>query len=319
MKKLFCIITLVTLLLGCLTLSAAAEHDYAAFGLTTPSGMPTLSEDMQVLSLKGHTYRRIDLTKFILNIGGGVNGASLELSDTQKGVIKQGLVYWDMEQTVAKVVLELEAGAEMTLYFVNDNYRSQAEALLSGENIDVQINFYWPTEYELITPLSDLQGTPITVHNDFVRESNTFNVFAHVDPLSISYQKGILLDNRGTLYYLDFEANGMLSSNYYVGKDIYVMIYEITNEDLKVELSKCIQEYYDDGVGVFYDDNFTEQLSTGILIFLFIGVPGLILVCAVVLLIKSKGYQRKNWIVTAVLSVCTVAVFAIVTVLIMRI
>ena len=528
MKKLFCIVTLVALLLGCMTLSAAADHDYADFGLNEPGGLTTLSEDLQVLTLKGHTYRRMDLTKFNLMLGGGVN---LILSDSQKSTIESGLVYWDMDQVTAKVVLELAEGAQMTLYFVNDNHRNQIEALLSGNDILVRTNLNYTMEDPLIAPIADFRGPVITMDNRSLSGAYSFTVAAYVDGLQLSYTKGILLDDRsGTLYYLDYDDNGFAVNEYSQSMDITVQVHEVTNAALKAELNKngvgviddgevpdtflsddlqsltlkgeifrrmdlsgfelllensgslhlsvvqkknrqittgsvswdddfnaahvtleyadgtqvsmyfinssryyqtealisgedidarvefywpeehhviapfehfkgalkhvsdgelnsfntfevyghveglelrlrkglilagkdtlyymdfaengidpnayydyepqgkqvyeitdaalkaelmtYIQAYYDDGVGIFYDDAFTEKLSTGVLIALFAGVPGLILICAVVLGIKSKGYQRKTWIVTAALSGCTVVVFSVITVLVMRI
>ena len=322
MKKLFSIITLVMLLLGCLALPAVAAkdpsytyHDYADFD---PEEIPDtfLSEDMQVLTLKGETYHRMNLSGFELSLE---NYGKLPLSEDQKGQIANNTVWWDGYRITAQVALEYVDGTEITMYFVNDHRRSAVEALASGEDIEGRVEFYWPEDHTVIAPLSDFKGTPKPISYGDLSGYNIFEVYGHVEGLNLQYRKGLVLENRGIVYYLDFAENGIDPNTYYEYEYSTKQVYEITDEALKAELSKYIGEYYDDGVGMFYDEAFTEKLSAGVLIVLFAGVPAAILIWAVVLLIKSKGYQRKSWIVTAGLSGCTVVVFTIVTVLIMRI
>lgn len=315
MKKLFSIITLFMLLLGCLTLPTAATDDYSGYDLEVLTDFTSLSEDMQVLTIYGKTYHRMDLSAFDLY---NESGTDLYLSASQQEQIKHGFVLFDTSLITAQVTLEFKDGSSMSMFFINDAFRSQVETLMTSEDINGQVQFYWPNEYVVTAPLSDFRGTPVTVSQHILNQANEFAVNAKMDGLELQYQKGTVLEEKGVLYYVDFKENGIEAADYYKNHRTSLEGYEITDEALKAELTKYIQAYYDDGVGVFYDDDFTEKLSTGVLIFLFGVVPLGILILAVVLARRSKGYQRITWIVTGGLSSGTLAVFLLIARFLLR-
>ena len=129
MKKLICTLTVLLLLLGCLTIPAAAgediavtevvpyKEDYATMVLDA-----TLSEDLQVLTMNGETYHRMDLTNFELYHN---YGSELTLSDSQKEQIKTSEIWYDDQLLTAQVTLSYRDGFEASMYFVLDSRRSE--------------------------------------------------------------------------------------------------------------------------------------------------------------------------------------------------
>ena len=319
MKKLFCIITVVLLLLGCLTMTVCATSDpsegtnIADFGLEVSA--PVISEDLQTLTMNGETFHRMDLSDLDYYLE---EGYSLDLTESQKALVKRAMVYQDWEKMIAEVELYYRDGATLTLTFAADSRRAQLEQLLTGEDIEGLVEFYWPEDVIVSGPMGSFKENPVTLDSRVLDYCNEFQVFGSVEGLETRVLKGALLEEKGSLYYVEFKENDIDPNEFFPAKYTRLEGYEITDETLKSQLMECIESYYSDGSGMFYDDEFTEQLSAVILTVLFGAVPLGILALAVVLALRSKGYQRITWIVTSCLSGGALTVFIIIAQYLLR-
>ena len=299
MKKTIITILTLVLLLGCLTPVVSA------------SSWPTLSEDLQTLTIDGETYHRFNTTTLLYDI---YEEMSLELSETQKEIFLDGSVYFSPDKIIADVTIRYKDGASISAGYVKDSAREQMEDLTQNKNMNGSVEFYWPEEITVSAPMEDFKGEAVELDSLVLDYCNFFQVYGSVSTYEIITLQGSLLEEQGELYYVDFSENPrIVPDKFFPHEYTSLKGYKIPDGTLKSQLTKAIDAYYSDGLGVLYDDDFSEKLSTVLLIFLFAGIPSLILIWSVVLLIRSKGYQRKTWAVTAGMACGTLVVFAIVT------
>lgn len=302
MKKILSVL-ISLLLLSCLSLSV-----YAA----SPS--ITLSEDLQTLTIDGETYHRMDTSSLDYWYG---EDYTVQLTDAQKTQLKDVNVTLDPEQIVADVFMYFRDGSTLYCSYVKDSHREQLTDLIEGSQTEAQVDFYWPEDTIVSAPIDDFKGTPVQLGSYELNYCDWFTVYGSVSELEVRSIIGSLLVEQGKYYYVDFaEHPQIIPYDFYPPDYDTLNAYEITDEALLQELEIAVNEYYSDGTGIFYDDSFTENLSTVVLVLIFGVIPGAVLVLAVIFLIRRKGYQRLTWSITAGFAAAELVVFVILTVII---
>jgi hypothetical protein len=267
-----------------------------------------LSEDFLTLTLDGETYHRMDTSAFEWSYGYEVN---LNLTQTQLELVKEGTVNFDHSNVIAEVNLYYQDGSSLYASYVKDSQRDRLIAMLEDDNAVVEIE-YWNNSNFTKASIKDYKGNAIVLSERILSYCDYYYVFGHAEDLDIYTRPGALLVEQGKYYYVDFSENKLDADKFTPWEHSSLAGYEITNEALIQQLDRDMADYYDDGIGAIYDDEFTEDLSTAVLIGVFGIFPGVVLLLAVILLIRNKGYQRLTWAITAGLSAAELTVFGII-------
>lgn len=318
MKKLFCMFLAAMLLCG-LTLSVSATeetHDWADFEIDAGNAMPFLSEDFTTLTIDGETYHRMDISYFenyTLE-----NELFIALTDDQQLQVKNATLATDSKKIIASVSITYRDGSSFSAGFVKDSQRDRLTALLEDENTTAWVEFWNAYSVSATAPIKNFKGKPVQLRDNFLNYCDQFFVYGINYNINIRCILGVVLTHEGKFYYVDAQETGYNPYDSDLWSYDFLDGYEITNEALLTALQENTEEYYSDGVGMLYDDDFTEDMSIGVLVLLFGILPGFVLILAVILLIRSKGYQRKTWAVTAGIAASELAVFGVLVGIFMR-
>lgn len=323
MKKFICTL-MVTLLLWGLALSVSATadpaetHDWAGFGdVADIAGVEEelyngISEDLTVLTLDGETYHRMDASAFQPEYYWSED-FPLPLSEAQQAQINNA--YWEHmgNKAIVSVTIIYWDGVTWSAYYVKDSLRDTLTDMLEGETSTVTVE-QWLKSRNVTASLKDFKGTPIKIKGTLLNYATEFEVLCTNEYLELSCQRGIVLEEDGKFYYVDFQENNIHADHFNRFSYGYLDGYEITDPTLLQELEESTELYYSDTVGALYDDDFTEAMSVGVLVLIFGIFPGALLILAVIRLIQTKSHQRKAWIATAALAASELAVFGVLVV-----
>ena len=260
------------------------------------------------LTIDGETYHRMDTTRLEYPLE---NQSSIALTDAQQLQLKDALVHTDADNIIAEVSLTYQDGASLLAGYVKDSQRDQLTALLEDENTKATVEFWYTEGKYPISPVKDFKGTSVTLHQQILHYCDQFIVYGVSEELDIRSILGVVLAEGGKFYYVDAKETGYHPYDYDLWEYASLDGYEITDEALLATLEANTAEYYSDGVGMLYDDQFTEMLSIAVLVLVFGILPGALLILAVIFLIRNKGYQRKTWTVTAGLAGSVLTVFGV--------
>jgi hypothetical protein len=239
------------------------------------------------------------------------NELSIALTDEQQLQVKKATLETDSKDIIALVSLTYQDGSTLSAGFVKDSQRERLTALLEDENTTAWVEFWNSYSQSITSPIKNFKGTPTKLDRKFLNYCDQFNVYGINYNINIRSILGVVLTHDGKFYYVDAQETGYNPYDSDLWSYDFLDGYEITNEALLTALQENTEEYYSDGVGMLYDDDFTEDMSIGVLVLLFGILPGFVLILAVVLLIRSKGYQRKTWAVTAGIAASELAVFGV--------
>jgi hypothetical protein len=239
---------------------------------------------------------------------------SVPLSESQRMQIANATMFYSYHNDIiVKLDLAYTDGATLSATYVKDSYRDRLTAMLEDELGNATVEFWFDTRTPTVAPIKDFKGIPMILKGDILDYGDNFTVYGIRDDLDLRCHLGVVIVEGGKFYYADFKENGLPSPR--DGFDIWpystLKGYEITDPALLESLKNNTEAYYSDGVGALYDDDFTEDMSIGVLVLLFGILPGFVLILAVVLLIRNKGYQRKTWAVTAGIAASELAVFGV--------
>lgn len=292
MKKYVAILLAALLMSFCLSFTVSAEAD--SF---------TLSEDLMTLTWKGKSYVRMDTscTTFY-------NCENIDLDPQLTPQQREQFIDWTFNLSedgyMIDAALYYRTGGFLSCSYILEEFAPQLDAYQKADGVDCRIEIDLEP---IIVPEARLKGQPTTLSGKTLEQANQYDVYADVTDEFFYISTGTLLIHQGKFYYVDHSE--MTRNPGYFDPYEYETLdcYQITDEELCQKLN---------GLGLSEDDlEALLELGTEVLVvFIFGLVPAGILVLALVLLIKRKGYYKVTWGITA--GFCVAELITFVTVLV---
>ena len=305
MKKRICIVMVLVILSVCLCMSVSAEAPF------------TISEDYKTLSVEGAVYTRVDAT--MLSVEYPYMDIP-ELTEEQMQELKCVYLNYSEEMVLMQAEFHFNDGATFIATYIRDDYREKFEGFLSSFSGKVEIDFGWPEDNTIIADAADLKGSPVTLSENELSMSDWFQVHAVSEWNGVTIFTGSVLLIDDSYYYVDFKECGISASDgFFPYEYMELNAYEITDEAVLADLNDAHDLYIDSDYGIFYNDDFAENLSSICLILLFAVIPVAVLVVAVIFTIRSKGYYRLIWGVVTGLAGGELVIFTILAEILRRV
>lgn len=307
MKKFISVIIAVILLSSCFGISAFAGS------LTV-----TFSDDFQKLYMGANSYSRIDASMLVLE-NSEVKINKIELSAAQQETVKNVSLCANKQCNVIEADIYYKDGAWLNVTFLQDDYMEEYYKLVNSQINEYIIDFAWPEGNSVKAQKEDIFGSPTTLYKNELEMCNSFMVSGQSNDGSLVVFTGSLLIYRDNYYYVDFAEAGVgeRSWSFYPGDYRELSARKITDSELLESIKAAEDEFYADDFGFFYDDNFTESVSTIFIVFIFAVIPFAIFIVFLILAIRSKTFYKKLFGTVCILSAAELTVFAIIATFIM--
>lgn len=294
MKKLLSIFLTVLALVCLLSVTANAEE------------ILTLSDDLQTLTLGDRTYSRADLSAMDLYYD--AESYKLQVPKQLRTQLKQALAYPTDNRWVISVELYYLDGSRQDICFAYDEVKSELLRVCQDDELACGMRVWWEENPSVTAPISRFKGTPATLENYELTVLDTYDVTYFYRELEVSVHRGFVCEYMKAYYYVDYQENNIVNPvGFYPfeGPD-HLKAYEITDPELVAQIDKAIESQYSG------ETQIGQILSAIFLFFVFAIIPMGILIPAVIFAIRSKGYYRLTWSVTAGLCAAELSVFAVI-------
>lgn len=248
-----------------------------------------LSDDLQTIQVGNLTYVRADVSRLTGYFGGGFD-IVLDLTDEQKETIKSAYVDTHKIGVALEVTFTYHDNSRLTAYYIDQSRQDAYTQLLTTDDIIVELRY--PDYNRVKMSAEAARGQEEILFIDQIYRANTFEVLA-ADSDGLEVYRGELLMIGKQYYYFDFDENG--TTDIYENERCHAWL--ITDEELVSRLDAALEEYYEDGLGVLEDQDFSEKISRLFLIFLFVALPGIAFVVFLILAIRAKTpvYRKLLW------------------------
>lgn len=307
MKKIISIICTVVFLFSLLGFTALAENSNI-----------TISEDYKTIYADGYTYSRFNVS--MLDVWFSEPEDNVVLSETQKENIDMVSLRCNDYNNVIEATFHYKDGSHLEATFLRDDYHEQYAELLKDNSLNSEIDFEWPEDNIVEAKVNELFGTVVTLDEEVLAQSDTFEVTVSNKDESLKIHKGWILSFDGDFYYVDFEESDLdRDMRYEFWTREGVVVHEIDEDALVQKLTKAQEAYWDDGLGFFENGDFTEMVSLIFIIFVFAVVPMVVLILFIILAIRAKSIYKKMFRATYILCGAELAVFATLLIILQRI
>lgn len=300
MKKLFCVFLALLATVCLLSMSVSAEASVI------------LSDDLQTMTINDKTYSRADLSAMDLYYD--VESYPVQVPQQLQSQLKQASAYTAQNQWIVSVELYYLDGSRQDICFVYDGVRSELLRLCQDDELICSVQVWWEDVPSVSASISRFKGTPTMLESSELTFLDAHHVTYFYRELDANVHRGFVCEYMETFYYVDFQENNIVNPVGFFphsGPDA-LMAYEITDTDLIERLDELIESEYSG------ETEIGQILSALFLCFVFAVIPGVIMIVCVIFSIRSKGYYRLTWAVTAGLCAAELGVFAIIVSLILR-
>lgn len=294
MKKLLGVFLVLLALVCLLSVTANAQTNV------------TLSDDLQTLTLGDRTYSRADLSAMAVSFSNTID--HIQVSDDLQSQLKHTIVYTNDNKWVISLELYYLDGSRQEITFVYDEVKAELLRMCQDDDLVYGMTMWWEDTPSFTTPISRLKGTPIILDNPSIPYDDSYQVTHYYPELDCYIYRGMIIEYQGQFYYVDYLENNIYNPVYYHPYDYtgQLKAYEITDPELVAQIDKAIESQYSG------ETQIGQILSAIFLFFVFAIIPMGILIPAVIFAIRSKGYYRLTWSVTAGLCAAELSVFAVI-------
>lgn len=294
MKKLFCVFLALMATVCLLSVTVSAEEAYI------------LSDDLQTLTLGDRTYSRADLSAMDLYYD--AESHKLQVPKQLKTQLKQALAYPTDNQWVISVELYYLDGSRQDICFAYDEVKPELLRVCQNDELACGMQVWWEENPSVTAPISRFKGTPATLENYELTVLDTYEVTYFYRELGVTVHRGFVCEYMEAYYYVDYQENNIVNPvGFYPfeGPD-HLKAYKITDAELIGQIDEALDSQYN---GASFSG---QAISAFFLCFVFGLIPLAILVLSLILSIRSKGYYRLTWGITAGLCAAELSVFVII-------
>lgn len=298
MKKIISCLLLVTVL--CLGLSLTAYANDRDF---------TVSEDYKTIILDGITYIRTNTSSMIVYETREL-GRQPTLSTSQKSELLDTVFRADTQKDLLEGTFFFIDGTILSASYLREGYLEEFIHWTTGDDVEYEIDFYWPSGNTVPVTVDQLKGEPVTLGDTTLYWSETYEVTLPIENESRYVQRGVVLIENDQYYYLDYPENPQLIINGYYDPSMYSSIdaYEITDPQLLASLKQAKKDS-EQGTQILSSSSFGNTLSAIMMTLLFGVLPLGMLILTGILAIRSKGSYRVIWGATAGFACTTLLIY----------
>ena len=258
----------------------------------------TISEDYQTVQLGDTTFTRTN-TNSVVFYGTYELPIKPTLTPKQAQELGDCTFYMDESSNLLEAEFYYRDGSCLTVGYVTEELKQTIDEVSSNNDLELMVDFEWPYENSVSTTVNDLMGAPKVLSGETLAWSEHFNVYLCLKQDTQFIRRGYVLEEGGRFYYVDIQENGLDCLPYWSPSEYdSVNAYVITDPELLSQLEDAI-DARNTVNDVFTDSSFTNSLSTVLMSLLFGLFPAAIFVLTLILSIRSKGYYRLIWGITA--------------------
>lgn len=269
----------------------------------------TISEDLQTLHYNGQTYTQVNTLNFTYSYA--YMQIDTQLSPSQQSTFNSVKVLSNDDETLIEATFISHDGIQTIIGYLPEQLVPEYERTLEDVETPYQVE-YWDT---LRLTDADLRGAPVRLDQDTAYRCEEFHVLLPLKGTELNVLKGALLIDGDSYYYVDFQESNIANRqgyySYEQGEEIAA--YMITDPALCEAIAEAYALEYALGLG---DGIYT--VTAFLLVIIFGLLPGGVLVLSLILGSCSKErFYQKAWRIVAALSGAALAVFIIVTLILL--
>ena len=274
----------------------------------------SVDENFSTLTLDDERYEAFDFS-----VSGKADFSELNctfnLTDTQKETVEKIDAQINEQGNVISAVYTFKNGSVLSTYYLHEDFFEEYDTVNSdGWNL-CEIDFIYPENNILNFTKDKLLGESYNLSMAEDEIANWFDVDAVSGDKSFRVTKGILIDTDKEYYYLDFKSAGITYSDFDVENYDYLPVYRITDPEVKEQIDKAIDEYYDDGFGFLNDDKTTKKVSDIVLAIIFLILPFAVFVLFFILALRSKTKYKKLFRTIYILALILTLIFVVLAII----
>lgn len=294
MKKLLCVFLALVAAVCLLSVTVSAEPALV------------LSEDLQTLTLDDRTYSRADLSAMDLYYNGDT--FPVQLPQNLHSQAKSAIGYCTDNEWVISVEIYYQDGSRLDIYFAYDEVKSELLRLCQDDELVCGIQLWWSDGLSGSAPISKFKGALTQMDGRDLAYTDTYTVVHEYRELNVSVYRGFVSEFKGDYYYVDYRENNIPNPMGFYAADwpLPLKAYKITDAELIEQIDEALDSQYNSA-------SFSGQaISAFFLCFVFGLIPLAILVLSLIITIRSRGYYRLTWAITAGLCAAELSVFFLV-------
>ena len=274
----------------------------------------SVDENFSTFTLDNERYEAFDFS-----VSGKADFSELNctfnLTDTQKETVEKIDAQINEQGNVISAVYTFKNGSVLSTYYLHEDFFEEYDTVNSdGWNL-CEIDFIYPENNILNFTKDKLLGESYNLSMAEDEIANWFDVVAVSGDKSFRVTKGILIDTDEEYYYLDFKSAGITYSDFDVENYDYLPVYRITDPEVKEQIDKAIDEYYDDGFGFLNDDKTTKKVSDIVLVIIFLILPFAVFVLFFILALRSKTKYKKLFRTIYILALILTLIFVVLAII----
>jgi len=243
----------------------------------------------------------------------------VKLSPTQEESIKKVDLLSDYDEIAFFADIVYKNGIKLSVSYLREDFMDDYTRLLNNEFESYTIDFLWPEGNTVTASKESLSGEKVTLTSEELMRISAYDVYADNGTEVLRYITGSLLIYDDDYYYVDFKEIGYDVSElygFYPSDYKKLDAHKITDQTLILNLAGAENRYYDDNLGFFYDDDFTEKISAVFIVFVFAVIPLAVCILFLIFTIRSKAIYRKLYAAVTLISAAELAIFTILAVMI---
>ena len=273
-----------------------------------------VDENFLSLTLDGERYESFDFA-----VSGKTDFTELNctfnLTDTQNETVKGIDAQINEQGNIISATYTFKNGSVLSAYYLHEDFLEEYDTVNSdGWNL-CEIDFIYPENNILNFTKDKLLGESYNLSMAEDEIANWFDVDAVSVDKSFRVTKGILIDTDEEYYYLDFKSAGITYSDFDVENYDHLPVYRITDPEVKEQIDKAIDEYYDDGFGFLNDDKTTKKVSDIVLVIIFLILPFAVFVLFFILALRSKTKYKKLFRTIYILALILTLIFVVLAII----
>ena len=274
----------------------------------------SVDENFSTLTLDDERYEAFDFS-----VSGKADFSELnctfDLTATQKETVEKIDAEINHQGNIISATYTFKNGSVLSTYYLHEDFFEEYDTVNSdGWNL-CEIDFIYPENNILNFTKDKLLGESYNLSMAEDEIANWFDVVAVSGDKSFRVTKGILIDTDEEYYYLDFKSAGITYSDFDVENYDHLPVYRITDPEVKEQIDKAIDEYYDDGFGFLNDDKTTKKVSDIVLVIIFLILPFAVFVLFFILALRSKTKYKKLFRTIYILALILTLIFVVLAII----
>jgi hypothetical protein len=240
---------------------------------------------------------------------------TVELSATQQESIDNVNILANESCSLLEVEMAFKDGSLLTAYFMKEDAIDTYNKMVSAPDALYTVDFKYPNNNQVPGIKELYTANPVVLDELEINRSDSYDVYINIQE-DMRLLVGALLITDDHYYYVDFKEIGVTGLyNFNPYEFSALSAYEITDTSLLEAIKTGETAYYNDDLGFFYDDNFTEAVAQLFLIIVFAVLPAIALILFLILAIRAKGIYKKLFAIICGCSGVELILFTIIAII----